>query len=157
MTLNRTSRRISPSLFCLAVALATSPALAAEEVIGETDVVVEDGTVEEDTGIGGEILVLGTRLKGSVETDIPPTDTLSEADITAVGASSVADILAAIAPQTGSGRGRGSGPPVILLNGQRISNCAICRQRRSSKCRFSPKKSRCNMAFALTSAWSILS
>ena len=122
MSLNRTSRRISPSLFCLAVALASSPALAAEEIIGETEVVVEDGTVEEDTGVGGEILVLGTRLKGSVETDIPPTDTLSEADITAVGASSVADVLAAIAPQTGSGRGRGGGPPVILLNGQRISS-----------------------------------
>ena len=122
MTLNRTSRRISPSLFCLAIALASSPAFAAEKVIGETEVVVEDGTVEEDTDVGGEILVLGTRLRGSVETDIPPTDTLSEADITAVGASSVADVLAAIAPQTGSGRGRGGGPPVILLNGQRISS-----------------------------------
>ena len=122
MKLNRTSRRISTSLFCFAAALAASPAFAADEDVGETEVVVEDGTVEEDTGIGGEILVLGTRLKGSVETDIPPTDTLSEADITAVGASSVADVLAAIAPQTGSGRGRGGGPPVILLNGQRISS-----------------------------------
>jgi hypothetical protein len=155
MTLNRTSRRISPSLFCLAVALAASPAFAAEDVVGETEVVVEDGTVEEDTAIGNEILVLGTRIRGSVETDIPPTDTLSEADITAVGASSVADILAAIAPQTGSGRGRGSGLPDSAF--PTFANCAICRQRRSSKCRFSPKKSRCNMAFALTSAWSILS
>ena len=122
MTLNRISCRISPSLICLSISLASSSAFAAEEVIGETDVVVEDSTVAEDAGAKREILVLGTRLKGSVETDIPPTDTLSEADISAVGASSVADVLAAIAPQTGSGRGRGSGPPVILLNGQRISS-----------------------------------
>ena len=122
MTLNRTSRRLSPSLFCLAVALFSAPACAVEEVVGETETVVDDGALEEDKAVGSEILVLGTRLKGSVETDIPPTDTLSEADITAVGASSVADLLAAIAPQTGSGRGRGGGPPVILLNGQRISS-----------------------------------
>ena len=122
MTLKRTSRRISPRLFCLAIALAASPAFAAEEDIGETQVADEDGAAQEEGNPGNEILVLGTRLRGSVETDIPPTDTLSEADITAVGASSVADVLAAIAPQTGSGRGRGSGPPVILLNGQRISS-----------------------------------
>ena len=122
MTLNRTSRRISPSLFCLSIALSSTPAFAAEDTVVDMDVAVQDTTAEEENPATSEILVLGTRLKGSVETDIPPTDTLSEADITAVGASSVADILAAIAPQTGSGRGRGGGPPVILLNGQRISS-----------------------------------
>ncbi len=69
-----------------------------------------------------DIIVIGTRIRGAVETDVPPTETLSEADIAAVGGSSVADILAAVAPQAASGRGRGSGPPIILLNGQRISN-----------------------------------
>ncbi len=116
MTLNRTSRRISTSHFCLAFVLVSSPALAVEEVVFEEQTVEEEGTPK------GEILVIGTRIAGSVETDVPPTDTLNEADIAAVGGSSVADVLAAIAPQTGSGRGRGSGPPIILLNGQRISS-----------------------------------
>jgi iron complex outermembrane recepter protein len=122
MTLNRTSRRMSPSPFCLAFALLSTPTFAADDIVDETDVAVEDGAVAEEGNPGSEIVVLGTRLKGSVETDIPPTDTLNEADITAVGASSVSDLLAAIAPQTGSGRGRGGGMPVILLNGQRISS-----------------------------------
>jgi iron complex outermembrane recepter protein len=70
-----------------------------------------------------EIIVVGTRMQGAVETDIPPTEVLNEADIAAVGGSSIADVLSAVAPQAGSGRGRGGGgPPVILLNGQRISN-----------------------------------
>ena len=122
MTLNRTSRLIGPCYFCLAVALFSAPAYAADDIIGETEIAADEIAIEADKASGGEILVLGTRLKGSVETDVPPTDTLSEADITAVGASSVADLLAAIAPQTGSGRGRGGGMPVILLNGQRIAS-----------------------------------
>ena len=122
MSLNRTSRRIGPSYLCLAAALISVPAFAADDIVGEIDGVLDDNAAQEEGNPGNEILVLGTRLKGSVETDVPPTDTLSEADITAVGASSVADVLAAIAPQTGSGRGRGGGPPVILLNGQRISS-----------------------------------
>ena len=113
---SRPFRLFGPSIFCLAIALSSAPVNAAEED-GAQEV-----AAEEETPIGKEIIVLGTRLKGAVETDVPPTDTLNEADITAVGGSSVADVLAAIAPQTGSGRGRGGGPPVILLNGQRITN-----------------------------------
>ena len=112
------------SCLVLAVALSGAPAFAAEEMT-EADTVVAadpDASTAEPAGEKEEIIVLGTRLRGSVETDIPATDTLNEADIAAVGASSVADILSSVAPQTGSGRGRGSGPPIILLNGQRISN-----------------------------------
>jgi hypothetical protein len=39
-----------------------------------------------------------------------------------LGASNVAEVLAALGPRAGSGRGRGSGPPVILLNGRRIGS-----------------------------------
>ncbi len=48
--------------------------------------------------------------------------TLNEADIAAYGASSLGDLISALGPQTGSGRGRGGGRPLVLLNGQRISN-----------------------------------
>lgn len=68
------------------------------------------------------IVVIATRIAGQVETDIPPIMTLDADDITAYGSSSIGELLEAISPQTGSGRGRGGGHPVILLNGQRISS-----------------------------------
>lgn len=68
-----------------------------------------------------QIVVTADVVRGAVDTEIPPIQELKEADILAYGASSLTDLLAALAPQTGSGRGRGDGQPVILLNGQRIS------------------------------------
>ena len=73
------------------------------------------------TSRGGEIVVVATRIKGQVEAPQPPLVTLNEEDIAAYGAASITDLLAALSPQTGSGRGRGGGRPVVLLNGQRIS------------------------------------
>src|SRR3990167_296978 len=79
-----------------------------------------DSTSEADTG---EILVQGNRLRGQLNAPQAPILELSEADIAAVGATSVADLLSAIAPQTGSARGRGGGgQPVILVNGLRIGS-----------------------------------
>ncbi len=69
-----------------------------------------------------EILVIATRLRGQVDAPQVPVITLNEADIAAYGASSLPDLIAALSPQTGSGRGRGGGAPVILLNGQRIAS-----------------------------------
>ena len=70
----------------------------------------------------GEILVVGTRLAGQVEAAQPPLMTLDEADIAAYGTGSLTELIAALSPQTGSGRGRGGGHPIILLGGQRIAN-----------------------------------
>ncbi|MBZ6377297.1 hypothetical protein B5C34_05635 [Pacificimonas flava] len=68
------------------------------------------------------IIITGTRLRGSVDSDIPPDIELGEEAVASYGASSIEDLLDAIAPQTGSARGRGGGGrPIILLNGQRIS------------------------------------
>lgn len=74
-----------------------------------------------------EIIVRGTRgLPGAVVGDIPPEEQLGPADIRSYGVSSVAELLAELAPQTRSGRGQG-GQPVTLLNGRRISSFAEIR------------------------------
>ncbi len=74
-----------------------------------------------------EIVVTAPRILGSAIDDIPPVITLNENEIEAYGASTVADLLAALAPQTQTGRGRGGGAPVVLINGRRISNFAEIR------------------------------
>lgn len=71
---------------------------------------------------GSEILVVAERIRGQVESPSPPIAVLDEKDIQALGATTLADVLTQLAPQTGSGRGRGGGPPVVLINGQRIGN-----------------------------------
>ena len=71
-----------------------------------------------------EIVVTAERLRipGQVDSPQPPLVTLDEQDIAAYGATSLADLIQAISPQTGSGRGRGGGFPIILVNGLRISS-----------------------------------
>ncbi len=124
------SPRISPipsSLVALAAAVAT-PAMASaagEEALeaSENQAPVVETEAADDEAATPDIIVTATRLPGSIDTDVPPIDELSEGDIAAIGASSINDLLAAVAPQAGSGRGRGGGgPPVILLNGQRVSS-----------------------------------
>ncbi len=66
--------------------------------------------------------MIANRLRGQVDAPQQPIVTYEEADIAAYGASSIADLIASTAPQTGSGRGRGGGHPAILFNGQRIAN-----------------------------------
>ena len=68
-----------------------------------------------------EIVVVGQKPRGSVVGDIPPENTLTPRDIRATGATSISELLDAVASQTGSARGRSAGRPALLLNGQRIS------------------------------------
>ena len=67
------------------------------------------------------IVVVGQRLPGQVVGDIPPENVLDARDIRATGATSISELLEAVESQTGSARGRTSGRPVLLLDGQRIS------------------------------------
>lgn len=68
----------------------------------------------------GEVVVT-SKARGSVLGDIKPELVLDARDIRAYGANNITDLLEALAPQTGSARGRSSGRPVVLLNGRRIS------------------------------------
>lgn len=67
-----------------------------------------------------ELVVSASRAPpGSVIGDITPEITLSPREIRAYGAASVSELLQALSPQTGSGQG--SGRPVVLINGGRVS------------------------------------
>lgn len=68
-----------------------------------------------------DIVVTAERIRGQVDTDLPPVLELDEADIKAFGAGSIADLVAQLAPQVSSGSGRGSGQPIFLVNGKRVS------------------------------------
>lgn len=111
--------------FCLAV---VNPALAQDVTAGTDDAAQESASESledlEDNEIlatPGQILVVATRIKGQVDTALPPIAVLDEEAIASYGAGSLQDLLAALSPQTSSGRGRGGGMPVVLLNGMRIS------------------------------------
>jgi len=76
----------------------------------------------DDQADEGEIVVTGSRARGSVVGDIPPENTLDARDVRATGATNINELLDALAPQIGSVQGRGGEAPVLLLNGQRISS-----------------------------------
>lgn len=67
------------------------------------------------------VVVTAQRLPGSVQTDVPPEIVLNPQEVRGYGASSIAELLASLAPQTGSARGRGGGMPAVLLNGRRVA------------------------------------
>jgi hypothetical protein len=115
----------------LMVAMGAMPAAAMAQQAPGIPATAQDGTSvpagttadsgggsAEEAGADEEITVTGTRQPGSVVGDIPPDQVLSPADIRSYGVSSVSDLLTELEPQTRSGRG---GPPVVLLNGKRIS------------------------------------
>ncbi|MBX9885152.1 MAG: TonB-dependent receptor, partial [Novosphingobium sp.] len=100
----------------LSAAVSAAPPAQEEQAAAAQD--PEAGDADPD----GNIVVVATRVRGEVETTVPPIATLSEDDIAAYGAGSLQALLAALAPQTGSGRGRGDGAPSVLLNGLRIAS-----------------------------------
>ncbi|WP_156787415.1 hypothetical protein [Erythrobacter sp. SD-21] len=96
------------------------PTAMGQETAGSEGEAEATAELDED----GDIVVYGTRLKGQLVIDQPPLAEYDEADIAAFGANSIADVIAAIEPATGSGArgGRGGGRPVFLINGIRVSS-----------------------------------
>ena len=78
---------------------------------------------EEDATTVKELVVKGHRTPvGSVVGDIKPEISLSPADIQSYGVSTLTELLTELGPEVRSDRGRDQSPPVILLNGRRISS-----------------------------------
>ena len=95
-----------------------APTAQAAQVSGTVTPTPAPAAGAEDEGEEGDIVVTGRKPPGSVVGDIPAEQTLGPADVRSYGVSSVSDLLTELAPQTQSGAG---GPPVILLDGHRIS------------------------------------
>ena len=118
------------NLTALYLALVAAPAFAAEPAEDQPststaiDQATERATEDESRGLeNGEIVVVATRIGGQIDAPQAPIATFDEAEIQALGASSITELLSRVSPQTGSGRGRGGGgQPVVLVNGQRITN-----------------------------------
>ncbi len=99
--------------FLLAGAAMAGPPLAAQDDLGLPS---DDGLYEND-----QIIVRAGGLRGTVQTDIPVINELSEEEIGSYGAGSIEELIDALSTQTGSSRGRGGGHPIVLINGQRVS------------------------------------
>lgn len=80
--------------------------------------VLPTGAPAGDADYVEDVVVDGTRLRGSVQSDIPPDLVLDAEQLRAYGASNIAELLEALEPVTRSARG---GSPVILINGRRTS------------------------------------
>jgi iron complex outermembrane recepter protein len=101
------------------LALFAAPAVASDAPPTGSNLLTDQAAQQSDRN---QILVIATRLNGELDVPQPPVATLNEAEIAAYGAASIADLLTALAPQTASGRGRGGGFPVVLINGQRVAS-----------------------------------
>lgn len=112
-----------PSLVLLLAGVAPAPLLAQQTPPAVPEVAPPPPAAVEPAADEGEeeeaIVVMGQPPRGSVPGNIRPIETLNARDVRSYGASTVGELIDAIAPQT---RGAGSGQPVVLLNGQRISS-----------------------------------
>lgn len=113
--------------FCFphAAALAATSATVTDAAEDEQDAALPGGDSspgsDEEAAATGDIIVTASRSATSVISDIPADQILDEQAVASYGASSAADLVAALSVQTRSGRGRGSGPPVVLVDGRRVS------------------------------------
>ena len=119
MTIRTTLLTSAACLLPIASPAEAQPAPAAPAAQPSTNAGAAQGA--EDIPEEADIVVVGQKPRGSVIGDIPPENTLDARDVRATGATSITELLDALAPQIGSVRGRGGEAPVLLLDGQRIS------------------------------------
>ncbi|WP_439546051.1 TonB-dependent receptor domain-containing protein [Sandarakinorhabdus sp.] len=112
-----------------AMLLAAAPAaLAAGQTVGQTAAPPAAQVAQAIPEDEEEAITVSTaRLPGQVVGDIKPELSFGPQELRAIGAGSITELLAELAPQTRSGRGRGGGPPAVLINGKRVSGFAEIR------------------------------
>ncbi len=103
-----------PAVGAIAADVPTPPASDAVPVIA-------GGGPLSTTDSDGDIVVTGQRERGEIISAVPPDTVLTPEDIASYGASNIGDLVTALSARTASGRGRGSGAPVVLVNGRRVS------------------------------------
>ncbi|HWU79567.1 MAG TPA: TonB-dependent receptor, partial [Caulobacter sp.] len=96
---------------------AAAPLASPADTVAEDDQkkprIKNDGPTEVDS------LTIEAEKRGKVDSDIPPDLELNAEEIQSLGAANIVELLTIMAPQTTSTRG--SGAPVMLINGRRIS------------------------------------
>ncbi|MEM7689014.1 MAG: hypothetical protein AAF291_08315 [Pseudomonadota bacterium] len=114
-------RRCS-SLTSIGVLTLNSGALAAQEDTKGSQPPEEEPAAQETRDPDEpEIIVRGNLIKGRTFGGYEPEQVLLPEDIAAYGAGSLGELVDLILAETSSGRGRASGPPVVLINGRRVS------------------------------------
>ena len=98
---------------------AAQAAPASETDLDDAD--LPRGVASADAYDLGEVTVARVRPRGSVIGGFEPEITLDAEALKAYGAANIGDLITALEPLTRSGSGRAAGPPVMLLNGRRIS------------------------------------
>jgi iron complex outermembrane recepter protein len=87
-------------------------------------VVASAQTIDTPKPVNREIVVTAARIPGSVVTDTPPIAIIDAAEIASYGASSLDDLIDQLSSKTKTKGARGPVPPVILVNGKRITSPA---------------------------------
>ncbi|MEO0612465.1 MAG: hypothetical protein AAFY83_04010 [Pseudomonadota bacterium] len=103
------ARGISVWAVWVAMGFGAMPVAGAQTPEGPDDEAIDD------------IIVEGQSRRGTALSDVKPELSLTEADIAAYGVSNLAELLAILQAETSSGRGRRDEPPVVLINGRRVS------------------------------------
>ena len=125
------ARRTAATALATMLSLIISPVAFAEDknppAEATTDEQPDPTDPDQQVSNPDQIVVTATRLRGEIAGDIPAELVLDEAAIQSYGAANVSELLAALAPQTQTGRGRGGGQPVVLIGGRRVSGFAEIR------------------------------
>lgn len=127
MNIDRLSLSIRATLLAATVLAGTPVRAADDQPAAPATTAPGNAAAESDDENVDDIVVTAPRLAGQLDTNIAAEVELDEAAVASYGASSIAELLTALAPQTRSGRGRGSGMPIILVNGRRISGFGAVR------------------------------
>jgi hypothetical protein len=69
-----------------------------------------------------DIVVTAKKLRGSILGDVEPSRTFNPIDIRAYGAATISELIGALGDEATSARANGTGRPIVLLNGRRISS-----------------------------------